>query len=111
MSPLVASRSMRLIANHPIIRPAAKKTICSAIRAAIMLEYWSILLVLISNSPAEISVKTEPMNMSSPIRFSRRCCRLSVGIGEIARDQLNAKVARLSITMKLLAGTTSAAFE
>jgi hypothetical protein len=108
ISPLAASRSIRLRASHPVVRPAVKMTIWCAIRVGFRLVFWSALFLLISNSPAEISVKIEPMNMSSPIRFSRRCW-LSLAISGFTRAQLIAKEARLSITMKLLAGTTSVA--
>jgi len=67
------------------------------------------LSVLISNSPEEINVKIEPISMSRPIRFTRRCSP-SVALGGLIRAQLTAKEARLSITAKLLAGTTSLAF-
>jgi hypothetical protein len=101
---------MRLRASHPIIRPAAKKTIWSAIRAELRLAFWNDLSVFISNSPAETSVKAEPINISSEIRFSHRCW-LSVESGGLTRAQLIAKEARLSMTMKLLVGTTSVASE
>ena len=82
----------------------------SAIKAETMIEPLRALSVLISNNPAEANVSIDPINMSSAIRFTRRCS-LSVEFGGFTRAQLSEKEARLSITAKLLAGTTSVACE
>jgi hypothetical protein len=89
---LAASRSMRQRASHPMSRPAARNTICSATMAEAMVEFLRALSVLIRNSPAEVNVRIDPINMSKATRFTRRCS-LSVEFGGFTRAQLIEKEA------------------